>query len=209
MRDFRPVRPLSDGMKFERLRRFLPAVLLLLLPACATVTRSADGEPVPISQSVHPYWMAPLDSAQVSLPDGKRLSVQITNDGTIALKDQTRQVEGLPVDDFRALLRKAYGANARVEVTEFRPNRVTVLGEVFHQIHTQLDDGPMRVMDAIAAANGFTSLANRRRVKLVRQNAGVVEVYELDLREMMYGRDLGQNMLLKPGDVITIPRNFL
>ena len=69
--------------------------------------------------------------------------------------------------------------------------------------------GPLRVMDGIAAANGFTPLANKRRVKLVRQNAGVVAVYELDLREMMLGADLGQNLLLKPGDVITVPRNFL
>ena len=67
----------------------------------------------------------------------------------------------------------------------------------------------MRVMDAVASANGFTPLANRRRVKLVRQNAGRIAVYELDLREMMKGRGLGQNLLLKPGDVITVPRNFL
>jgi polysaccharide export outer membrane protein len=86
---------------------------------------------------------------------------------------------------------------------------VTVLGEVFHQIHTDLSDGPMRVMDAIAAANGFTPLANKRRVRLVRQNAGTVTVYELDLRAMMNGKNLNQNLLLQPGDVITVPRNFL
>ena len=67
----------------------------------------------------------------------------------------------------------------------------------------------MRVMDAIASANGFTPLANRRRVRLVRQNAGKVEVYEFDLREMMRGRSMDGNILLQPGDVITVPRNFL
>ena len=86
---------------------------------------------------------------------------------------------------------------------------MTVLGEVFHQIHTDLTDGPMRVMDAIAAANGFTPLANKRRVRLVRQNAGTVQVYELDLRDLMKGYRLDQNLLLEPGDVITVPRNFL
>jgi polysaccharide export outer membrane protein len=67
----------------------------------------------------------------------------------------------------------------------------------------------MRVMDAIAAANGFTPLANKRRVRLVRQNAGTVEVFELDLRDLMRGKNLDQNLLLEPGDVITVPRNFL
>ena len=84
-----------------------------------------------------------------------------------------------------------------------------MLGEVFHQLNSELADGPMRVMDAIAAANGFTPLANQRRVKLVRQNAGRVEVYELDLRQMMRGEGMKQNLLLRPGDVITVPRNFL
>ncbi len=46
-------------------------------------------------------------------------------------------------------------------------------------------------------------------MKLVRQNAGEVEAWELDLRQMLLGDDLEQNMLLKPGDVITVPRNFL
>jgi hypothetical protein len=43
----------------------------------------------------------------------------------------------------------------------------------------------------------------------VRQNAGRVEVYELDLRQMMKGEGMKQNLLLRPGDVITVPRNFL
>jgi len=188
----------------------ITAFLILSLAACATVpTTNSAGEPIPVSHTVHPYWMAPLDTADIQVGNEKEATVRVTESGTIELKDGIHQVEGMPIDAFRALLHRAYGANARIEVTEFRPNRITVLGEVFHQIHTQLDDGPMRVMDAIAAANGFTSLANRRRVRLVRQNAGVVEVYDLDLRQMMLGRDIGQNMLLKPGDVITVPRNFL
>jgi protein involved in polysaccharide export with SLBB domain len=86
---------------------------------------------------------------------------------------------------------------------------VSVLGEVFHQIYTDIGDGPMRVLDAIAAANGFTPLANTRRVKLVRENAGRIEIYELDLRDTMRGKLTNQNLLVKPGDVITVPRNFL
>ena len=118
-------------------------------------------------------------------------------------------MKGLAVEDFKTLLQHSYPGAKEIRITEFRTNQVTVLGEVFHQIHTDLTDGPMRVMDAIAAANGFTPLANKRRVRLVRQNAGTVQVYELDLRDLMKGYRLDQNLLLEPGDVITVPRNFL
>lgn len=177
----------------------------LLLCGCVRDT----GSSAPISSATVPYAVAPLDSVRITLRDGSRQEVQVAQDGRIDLANGPRLVRGLPVADFQALLKRAYPSAREIEVREFRTNRVTVLGEVFHQIHTDLSDGPMRVMDAIAAANGFTPLANKRRVRLVRQNAGTIEVYELDLRGLMRGVHLDQNLLLEPGDVITVPRNFL
>jgi len=164
---------------------------------------------VPISRATAPYAMAPLDSARITLRDGSRRDVLVSQEGRGELPSGSKPVQGLSAGDFRALVARAYPSARQIEIREFRTNRVTVLGEVFHQIHTDLSDGPMRVMDAIAAANGFTPLANRRRVRLLRQNAGTIAVYELDLRELMRGTHLDQNLLLEPGDVITVPRNFL
>jgi polysaccharide export outer membrane protein len=179
--------------------------LVLFLPGCASVAPSAD----PVSRSTQPYFIAPLDEAHITLADGSRETLQVSGEGMLDSDGMSRQVKGMPLEEFRALIRKRYPRAKNIEVEEFRPNRVTVLGEVFHQIHTELTDGPMRVMDAIAAANGFTPLANKRRVRLLRQNAGEISVYELDLRDMMRGKNLEQNLLLNPGDVITVPRNFL
>jgi polysaccharide export outer membrane protein len=67
----------------------------------------------------------------------------------------------------------------------------------------------MRLMDAIAAANGFTPLADKQHVRLVRENAGTVETYEIDFRQLLRGENMRQNILVKPGDVITVPRHFL
>ena len=153
--------------------------------------------------------MAPLDSARITMRDGARHDLQVSQEGKVDLPSGSRSVQGIQAGDFRSLIARTYPGAQVIEIREFRPNRITVLGEVFHQIHTDLSDGPMRVMDAIAAANGFTPLANTRRVRLVRQNAGTVTVYELDLRELMRGTHLDQNLLLEPGDVITVPRNFL
>lgn len=170
---------------------------------------SQTGSSVPISIATVPYVMAPLDSASIITRDGNLYELQIGQDGRIDLPGGSRSVRGLPVEDFKALVLRSYPGARAIKITEFRTNQVTVLGEVFHQIHTDLTDGPMRVMDAIASANGFTPLANKRRVRLVRQNAGTVQVYELDLRDLMRGSRLDQNLLLEPGDVITVPRNFL
>jgi len=184
----------------------LAAVSPLISSGCSTYN---TGSSHPIATSTQPYVMAPLDSARIIHRDGSIAEVIIQQNGKLEVSNSSKTVQGMSAEDFHSLLQRAHPGAKDIEIIEFRPNRVTILGEVFHQIHTELSDGPMRVMDAIAAANGFTPLANKRRVRLVRQNAGHIEVYELDLREMMRGRCMDENILLQPGDVITVPRNFL
>jgi hypothetical protein len=199
--NMRPVLP-----KAAVLTALLAAVAPFLGVGCSTCN---TGSAHPITTSTQPYVMEPLDSARIIGRDGGVTEMIIQQDGKLELSGGSKTVRGMSGEDFRALLLRSYPGAKEIQIVEFRPNRVTILGEVFHQIHTELSDGPMRVMDAIAAANGFTPLANKRRVRLVRQNAGTVEVYELDLCEMMRGRCMEENILLQPGDVITVPRNFL
>lgn len=156
-----------------------------------------------------PYRLAVLDKIHLNLPGGEIRHLQVSQEGTLDMDGDKPKVVGLPKEEVIRMVKAKFPQATGVEIEEFRPNRISVLGEVFHQLNSELADGPMRVMDAIAAANGFTPLANKRRVKLVRQNAGKVEVYELDLRRMMDGEAMNQNILLRPGDVITVPRNFL
>ena len=133
----------------------------------------------------------------------------VSHEGTVKGNSGLEIVQGQSVGEFRAWLRKNFPEAVAIEVTEFKDNRISVLGEVFHQIHTDLGNGTMRLMDAIAAANGFTPLADKQHVRLVRENAGTVEIYEIDFRQLLRGENMQQNVLVKPGDVITVPRNFL
>ena len=193
----------------------------LLISGTLSIGLAAEKKPSPVSEvdvesadlpcevSTLSYQVALLDRLHVTLPDGDIKVFQVSQEGVIDLEGEKTPVKGMKRDDFLALAKKRYPGAKNIYLEEFRPNRISVLGEVFHQLNSELADGPMRVMDAIAAANGFTPLANQRRVKLVRQNAGRVEVYELDLRQMMKGEGMKQNLLLRPGDVITVPRNFL
>ena len=179
----------------------------------AATTHSSEEDPQAAALTPEisqlPYRLAVLDKVHLNLAGGEVRHLQVSQEGILEMDGDKAKVVGLSKEEVIRLVQGKYPQATTVEVEEFRPNRISVLGEVFHQLNSELADGPMRVMDAIAAANGFTPLANQRRVKLVRQNAGRVEVYELDLRQMMKGENMRQNLLLKPGDVITVPRNFL
>ena len=225
----------TSGMKSLNPARYAAGLLLtgwLLLPGEALFAQEARGlkksketkaesaTPDPSEEdpqafglkpevSFLPYRLALLDKVHLNLPGGEIRHLQVTQEGTLDLDGEKPKVVGQPKEEVIRMVKAKFPQATLVEIEEFRPNRISVLGEVFHQLNSELADGPMRVMDAIAAANGFTPLANQRRVKLVRQNAGKVEVYELDLRQMMKGENMRQNLLLKPGDVITVPRNFL
>jgi polysaccharide export outer membrane protein len=185
-----------------------------MVAACLLINGCATEPPVPpdllkVTITTCPYHVNPLDQAVLTFPDGSRRDLTISHEGTIATDSGPEKVSGLPVVEFKARLQKDFPEAASIDVIEFKDNRISVLGEVFHQIHTELGSGPMRLMDAIAAANGFTPLADKQHVRVVRENAGTVETYEIDFRQLLRGKNMLQNILVKPGDVITVPRDFL
>jgi protein involved in polysaccharide export with SLBB domain len=193
------------------MRKFWFIAVLILSGCVTTGSRSASIPGVPMVQHyTQPYSIAVLDRITIKRKNASEFTVPVSQNGVISLPDdKTLQVQGISPAKLQDLLKKKVADFVSVSIDEFRPNRVTVIGEVYHQIHTDLTEGPMRAMDAIAAANGFTPLANTRRVKLLRENAGDVEVYELNLHDVIQGKLFNHNVLLKPGDVITVPRNFL
>lgn len=183
-------------------------LMSLLLAGCASQP-PAQSDVLKVTATTCPYQIGPLDKAVLGFADGSHKELIVSHEGTIDASSGPEKVLGLPVADFKALVKKDFPEAVDIQVVEFKDNRISVLGEVFHQIHTELGNGPMRLMDAIAAANGFTPLADKRHVRLVRENAGAVEIYEIDFRQLLRGENMKQNILIEPGDVITVPRNFL
>ena len=180
----------------------------LWVGGCATQPQ-AQPDVLKITVTTCPYQIGPLDKAALTYADGSSKELIVSQEGMIETDAGLEKVAGLPVEQFKALLKKDYPGAVTLEVTEFKDNRISVLGEVFHQIHTDLGTAPMRLMDAIAAANGFTPLADKQHVRVVRENAGTVETYEIDFRQLLRGENMKQNILMKPGDVVTVPRDFL
>jgi protein involved in polysaccharide export with SLBB domain len=199
-------------MRHEIIIRMAAGTLMvaasLLLNGCATRPQ-VQPDVLKVTITACPYQISLLDKAVLTFADGSIKELTVSQAGTIEANSGPEKVVGKSAVEFKALLKKDFPEAVAIEVMEFRDNRISVLGEVYHQIHTELGNGPMRLMDAIAAANGFTSLADKQHVRLVRENAGSVETYEIDFRQLLRGENMRQNILMKPGDVITVPRNFL
>jgi protein involved in polysaccharide export with SLBB domain len=207
-----PVQGLEKVDTRQRTASELQAEIREKLPGFRTLSvdvRSAETEPLHWHYT-QPYSVSLLDRINVHYDDGRSESFQVNQSGTLKIGSAgDLVVKELNPKQVLELLRGKIKQVASIDIEEFRPNRVSVIGEVYHQIHTELTEGPMRVLDAIAAANGFTALAKSDRVKLIRENAGEVDVYELNLRAAMHGYSLNHNLFLRAGDVITVPKNFL
>jgi polysaccharide export outer membrane protein len=192
------------------------SIALLLLPvlvACAPlsdITSGSNSADLPTCTYEETYQVAPLDQIVITRKSGSPVVLKITTDAPVEYpKGRPLKALGRSPDEVTTLLKHRDSSITSVRVDEFRGNRVTVMGEVNIQTNFDLQDSPMRVLDAIASAGGFTPLADSSKVRLTRHNAGKVEVFQLDLHAAQRGSSDYLNLLLEPGDRIYVPRNFL
>jgi len=92
--------------------------------------------------------------------------------------------------------------------TLFIPSReqskVYVLGAVTEPRFLYFRDG-LKVLDAILEAGGFNEFAKVDSVMIHRRSGEKIRVQG---RELLRGKDLGQNIFLEPGDYITVEESF-
>ncbi len=91
-----------------------------------------------------------------------------------------------------------------VEVISYEGQKLFVLGEVenpgVYQMRT-----PMTIIDAISTAGGITSDGKVKSVLLIRGNIDKPDIVNLNLKK----GDLSQNVPLRKGDVVYVPRTFV
>jgi polysaccharide export outer membrane protein len=187
--------------------------LAIALPGCAPladVQSSAGPGTIPTRSYTEPYQVGPLDEIVISKGKATPIRIKVTTDAPVEYPDgNPLHVIGDTPGQVETILEGRDPDITSVTVTEYRGNRITVTGEVNIQTNFDMQDEPMRVLDAIASAGGFTPLANASEVRLVRHNAGKVTVYLLDLSAAERGSSDFLNLPLEPGDRIYVPKNFL
>ncbi len=94
-----------------------------------------------------------------------------------------------------------------VALKDFEHPRFVVAGEVTSPGRYELR-GPTTALQAILSAGGQKETASMSHVVLFRRAGGdVMEVHHLNFGKIDYGKRLGSDMLLQPGDMILVPRD--
>lgn len=90
-------------------------------------------------------------------------------------------------------------------------NRINIMGEVENPKVITFQEG-MTVLDAVLMAEGLTDIARPRETRVYRRNKegnknGTTKIL-VELDKVIFDGDLSKNLVLKPGDIIHVPRSF-
>lgn len=209
-----------------RLRMLLSAALLLptLVFAQAPQTPanpSAVAPPAavaPADQKVDPnqYVIGPGDTLQVFVwrnpeltatvpvrPDGK-ISTPLNEDMVAVGKTPSRLAR-----DIEKVLSE-YVRSPTVNVIVNTPvgvySQIQVIGQVTKPGPLPYRAG-MKVLDAVLAVGGLTQFAAGNRAKVVRTVDGHPQQLRVKLDALVNKGDMGQNLELRPGDVLVVPES--
>jgi protein involved in polysaccharide export with SLBB domain len=108
-----------------------------------------------------------------------------------------------------ARLKEGYLVNPDVQIIlqEYKQDVVHLMGQV-------ATPGPYRIthantlMGTISKAGGFTPIAKRKKVKIIRKENGGSKVFFVDTTAITQEGRLQDDVLLMPGDVIIVPERF-
>jgi polysaccharide biosynthesis/export protein len=132
----------------------------------------------------------------------------VSSDGNIFLPlHGPLRVAGLTIGQAYDAIRDALGRyiaqpQINVRVTEYRSQRVAVVGEVSQPGFFPITDRAMTITEAVITA-GRSANANLRKVVLKREG----EEYLVDVFNLVDSPTFGQEWILQDGDVIVVPRN--
>jgi polysaccharide export outer membrane protein len=146
------------------------------------------------------FWRDKEMSADVVVrPDGK-ISLPLLNDVVAA---------GYTPEDLRAQLVKAASKfledpNATVVVKEINSRKVFVTGQV-GKPGTYPLVGEMNVLQMIANVGGLLEYADEKNIVVVRNEQGQERRFKFNYKDVVRGKNVAQNIPLKPGDTIIVP----
>jgi len=161
----------------------------------AKTSRSASGDyRIGVEDSLAvSVWGEPDLTQTVSVrPDGK-ITLPLVND--VAVVGMTP--EELRVRLTELLSQYIKDVNVTVGVAAINSFQVFFLGECTNQVvkFTQ----PVRILQALAQAGGFTDYA-KKAIQIVREENGRERRIDVDYRRLLNGEEV--NLYLKPGDLV-------
>ena len=158
------------------------------------------------------YKILPGDVLLVSVwkePD-LQLELLVRPDGAVSfplageISTGNKSVSELQADITLRLARFITDPVVTVSIREVLGNKVYVIGQVNNPgefvVNPQVD-----VMQALSMAGGTTPFADLDNIKILRRSNSVQTALSFSYKEVIRGRNLGQNVMLQSGDVVVVP----
>jgi polysaccharide biosynthesis/export protein len=181
---------------------------------------SVGDVPMPVAQNFNAdYRIGVDDRVQVTVWRNPELSITgpVRPDGkiTVPLIGDV-DAGGRTPADVAEIIKKQLSTyirdpNVAVIITELRSHeylsRVRITGAVRTPKSFPYRQG-MTVLDAVLEAGSVNDFAAPNRTKLYRKGKDKVDVYEIELGNILNKGQLQTNLPLQPGDVITVPERL-
>ncbi len=160
------------------------------------------------------YILGAADSISINLTDTDDLdnTYLIDQDGMIDLPFIGKvKLDGLTLNESQNILTEVIkdfykNPDLQIKIEEFNSSKVYIVGAVRNQKTINLDQKPIKLIEAAIEANFNPSAADKlygTKGFLRRDN----EVYKINLINAFSGKDEKENFFLKKNDVIFIDRN--
>jgi polysaccharide export outer membrane protein len=190
----------------------------LVLSIAVVPTRAQDTKQQPAAEAKAPatadpnYVIGPQDVLDIDVwkeaeltrsvpvrPDGK-ISLPLLNDVQAAGLTPTQLSEEITME----LKKFITDPQVTVIVTQINSQRVYILGEMTRPGAYPLLPG-MTVLQALSSAGGFTPFANMKKIYVLRNEGGKQEKFPFNYKDVVKGKNAGENIVLKAGDQIVVP----
>ena len=200
------------------------SALLVMITGCATnepnlPPKSKNWQNSGPSVLVKSHKMAVGDQLQINVWKNPELSLSapIRPDGKISMpliddvmavgltpEELAKKIEGKLASYVKA-------PNVTVILTSLQGHeflsRIRVTGAVNSNVSMSYQQG-MTVLDAVLAAGSINLYADSNRTKLHRRTSEGTATYDIRLKDIMEKGDMTTNILLLPGDIITVPERL-
>ena len=195
------------------LSSFASAVVLAAQAAQGDGAGAAGHPGVPASAPLPPgYTIGSEDILTVVFWREKDLStdVVVRPDGLITLPlINDVQAAGLTPEQLRTRLTVAAGKfvtdpNVTVVVKAINSRKVFITGQVTKGGPFPLG-GPTTVLQLIATAGGLQEFAKGDKIVILRTENGKSTAFQFNYDDVVRGKNLQQNIELKPGDTVLVP----
>jgi len=207
-------RTVGRGTKWWRQMWGVVLGLLLAGGGCApglspqSVIEAAKAQVVDVDN----YLLGPEDAIEISVWKEPELTKQliIRPDGKISypligeIQAAGRTVKELREEISKRLEKFVTDAQVTVLLLKAQHYKIYVVGKV--QKPGEFVAGrPVTVMQALAMAGGLTPFASPGRIVILRKSGDKEQTLPFNYKEVSRGRNLEQNRVLLPGDVVVVP----